>query len=219
MKDCAMSTFYTRAMLREIDDFIVELRHRLERSPHYDSLVEYVAPFVVNRTGKSLADGGLYGGDPSDIRSTIGPNGFADRRYAPNLPSTPEDNEIIHFEACKLLYLLLGELPEFCVRGTTKRRRENLIGSLLDVCEDYLELRGLLPSGEPGLQGAATEEWSAPMTKTEMARRITGRNKVRAREVEPFLAQHGLRHVAGRKFIVRLDTMDANNRRKLESPE
>jgi len=60
-------------------------------------------------------------------------------------------------------------------------------------------------------------EWSAPMSKSEMARRITGRRKARAREVASFLEPHEIKSVGGNKWIVRLDKMDANNRRKLET--
>jgi hypothetical protein len=61
-------------------------------------------------------------------------------------------------------------------------------------------------------------EWSAPMTRTEMARRITGKKKPRPREVDDFLHRHGLEHVSGRKCRVRLDNMDKAMRGRLEEP-
>jgi hypothetical protein len=64
----------------------------------------------------------------------------------------------------------------------------------------------------------ATEAWSAPMSKTEMARRITGKKSPRPREVAAFLEKHGLRHVKGHKWQVRLDTMDDRTRAALERP-
>lgn len=72
--------------------------------------------------------------------------------------------------------------------------------------------------GESPKLPAPQQEWSAPMTRTEMARRITGKKKPRPREVDEFLNRHGLEQVSGRKFRVRLDNMDAATRRKLEAP-
>lgn len=60
------------------------------------------------------------------------------------------------------------------------------------------------------------EEWSSPMTRTEMARRLTGNSKARHREVKHFLQQFGLRHVNGKKYQIRLDKMDAYTRQNIE---
>jgi hypothetical protein len=61
-------------------------------------------------------------------------------------------------------------------------------------------------------------EWCIPMPQIEMARRITGKKRARAREVQAFLRRHGLECVRGNKWKVRLDKMDQDTRRKLESP-
>lgn len=62
-----------------------------------------------------------------------------------------------------------------------------------------------------------SESWSAPMSKREMARRITGKQSARAREVEPALAQYGIKRVGDKKWMVCLDRMDANTRNKIEA--
>ncbi len=63
------------------------------------------------------------------------------------------------------------------------------------------------------------ENRSAPMSKTEMARRITGRTNARLRDVESILEQHDLKHIEGNKWSVRLDGMDAGTRKRLEGAE
>lgn len=63
------------------------------------------------------------------------------------------------------------------------------------------------------------QAWSSPMTRTEMARRITGTKKPRPRDVDVLLRQYGLRSAGGRKWQVRLDTMDGYTRGKIERPE
>ncbi len=62
-----------------------------------------------------------------------------------------------------------------------------------------------------------SEEWSAPMSKREMARRITGKPSARAREVQTVLEQFGIKRIGYKKWIVRLDQMDANTRKKIEA--
>ncbi len=103
-----------------------------------------------------------------------------------------------------------------------------------DCCQRVHSLIGCLtplPSDDeaktPGEKKATTSdgaggeeekpEWSAPMTRTEMARRITGNETPRLRKVQPLLDRFGLDHVEGRNYRVRLDRMDANTRRKIES--
>jgi len=61
-------------------------------------------------------------------------------------------------------------------------------------------------------------EWSAPMTRTEIARRITGRANARPRKVQALLNRYGLQHVAGRMYQVRLDKMESNIRKIVEKP-
>jgi hypothetical protein len=73
------------------------------------------------------------------------------------------------------------------------------------------------PPKTPTQSAAPSEgEWSAPMAKAEMARRITGKANARSREVEALLRRFGLERVAGLKWRVRLDTMDPATRRKIE---
>jgi len=61
-------------------------------------------------------------------------------------------------------------------------------------------------------------EWSAPMTRTEIARRITGRANARPRKVQALLDRYGLQHVSGRMYQVRLDKMESNIRKSIEKP-
>jgi hypothetical protein len=63
-----------------------------------------------------------------------------------------------------------------------------------------------------------SEEWSAPMSKDEIARRVTRNPSARFREVQTFIEEHGLRQVSERKWQVRLDQMDQRNRDNLERP-
>lgn len=72
--------------------------------------------------------------------------------------------------------------------------------------------------GPPPEQAQAEGEWSAPMSKSEMARRIMRDKDARSRKVEALLKRHGLEHIKGKQYRVRLDTMDALTRRKLEEP-
>jgi len=67
----------------------------------------------------------------------------------------------------------------------------------------------------------AGAEFSAPMSLSEMARRITGDPDARPRKVRPLLKRYGLEQVgnSGRLWRVRLETMDAGTRRKIEMPE
>lgn len=67
-----------------------------------------------------------------------------------------------------------------------------------------------------GTDAPVEGEWSAPMTRTEMARRITGDHHARPRKIEGLLKRCGLRHVGGRMFQVRIDTMDSATRKKVE---
>ncbi|HTM55986.1 MAG TPA: hypothetical protein VL175_18305 [Pirellulales bacterium] len=62
----------------------------------------------------------------------------------------------------------------------------------------------------------ALQCWSDPMSKSEMARRITGRNRARYRDVESIVAQHDLRHHGGNKWSVRIDSMAPDLRSKIE---
>ncbi len=59
-------------------------------------------------------------------------------------------------------------------------------------------------------------ELSEPMSKAELARRVFGDNKVRARKVEPLLKQWGVVQHSPLKIRVRLDAMDPHTRAKIE---
>ncbi len=203
---------YTRQLLGEIERFAQEFCERSANQHSYQTLAAFVESFVCSHTAKPLSAGGLFQRDPSDIHRAAKGRGYAD-----NFPNATNAAELLDPLAIRHLRLLLEHIPAFVYAPKTTSQRKDRIEQLRKFCEDYLELRGLFPAGQD--QVIANEEWSAPMTKTEMARRITGKRKARPREVAAFLNQHGLRHVAGRKFIVRLDNMDANNRRKLEEPE
>ena len=78
-----------------------------------------------------------------------------------------------------------------------------------------LQLLDELASQEPDAPAPAAER-CAPMSKAEMARRLTGRPQARGRDVESFLKEHDLQYAEGRKWTVRLDTMDQHSREKLE---
>lgn len=66
--------------------------------------------------------------------------------------------------------------------------------------------------------GTTEGERSAPMTRAEMARRLTDNQHARTRGVKDILKGYGLRQESGQKYTLRLDMMDANTRRKLEKP-
>ena len=61
-------------------------------------------------------------------------------------------------------------------------------------------------------------EWSPPMSKAEIARRITRNNRARFRDVEQMFPEGTLKPLSDRKWAVRLDTLDNNSRRNLETP-
>lgn len=87
----------------------------------------------------------------------------------------------------------------------------------LDDDVTVLRLLDELASREVNETPPAAER-SAPMSKAEMARRLTGRSKARGREIESFLQDHDVQHAEGHKWTVRLDTMDQRSRKKLEQP-
>lgn len=58
-------------------------------------------------------------------------------------------------------------------------------------------------------------EWSAAMSKTEIAKRITGDQHARPRNLKDFWSRLDLDPI-GKKYRIRLDTLDPNTRRKLE---
>ena len=62
-------------------------------------------------------------------------------------------------------------------------------------------------------------EWSIPMSKAEMAKRLTGDPNARSRKVEALLARYGLEQVSPRQWRVRLDKMDMASRAKVEDPK
>ena len=92
----------------------------------------------------------------------------------------------------------------------------NMFGRALLGWADEIEHTSKHPQNA---DAKTNEHWSSPMSKREMARRITGRTNARARDVEPLLEKFGVKPVSDKKWIVRLDEMDANTRQKLESTD
>lgn len=91
------------------------------------------------------------------------------------------------------------------------------IGDVLDHLSRACRAVGVsLPDDAAEAAQQTAEEWSAPMSKDEIARRVTGNPSSRFREVQPFIGEYGLRQVSERKWQVRLDRMDQHNREKLE---
>ena len=62
------------------------------------------------------------------------------------------------------------------------------------------------------------EQWSIPMSKTEMARRLKDDPHARPRQIEEQLKEWGLEEVTPKKFRVRLDLMDDANRKRIQMP-
>jgi hypothetical protein len=70
----------------------------------------------------------------------------------------------------------------------------------------------------PGIDATDAEpEWSVPMSKTELTKRLVRRDGVRPRKVEGFLKkEYGLEHIKGYQWRVRLDKMDPATRKRFE---
>jgi len=70
----------------------------------------------------------------------------------------------------------------------------------------------------PGIDATDAEpEWSVPMTKTELTKRLVKGDRVRPRKVEGFLKEkYGLEHIKGYQWRVRLDKMDPAIRKRFE---
>jgi hypothetical protein len=65
----------------------------------------------------------------------------------------------------------------------------------------------------------ASQEWSAPMSKDELARRYLQKHDARWREIEKTMTgKYEIDQVAARKIRVRLDNMDRLTRQKIERP-
>lgn len=82
---------------------------------------------------------------------------------------------------------------------------------------------GDVPGSIPGASTANGQrvpavEWSEPMSKAELARRIYDGRKNRGRDVNPLLKKYGFEKITKVLIRVRLDQMDAATRRKVESP-
>lgn len=58
-------------------------------------------------------------------------------------------------------------------------------------------------------------EWSVQMSKTELARRLTGEHNARPRKIEALLQRYGAEQVTDRQWRVRLDTMDTATRKRI----
>jgi hypothetical protein len=59
-------------------------------------------------------------------------------------------------------------------------------------------------------------EWSEPMSKAEFAKRMLGRIKARARDIDPIFDSFEKIQVSDKKWMFRLDKLAAATRRKLE---
>ncbi len=75
---------------------------------------------------------------------------------------------------------------------------------------------------DPEIVGdAATEErapeWSVPLAKVEMARRLLQNERARPRQAQELLERYGIRR-EGNKWAVRLDLMDQSSRERLSRP-
>ncbi len=70
----------------------------------------------------------------------------------------------------------------------------------------------------PGIDATDAEpEWSVPMTKTELTKRLVRGDGVRPRKVEGILMEkYGLEHIKGYQWRVRLDRMDPATRKRFE---
>lgn len=70
----------------------------------------------------------------------------------------------------------------------------------------------------PGIDATDAEpEWSVPMTKKELTKRLVGNDKVRPRKFEGILKEkYELEHIGGYQYRVRLDKMDPATRKRFE---
>jgi hypothetical protein len=70
----------------------------------------------------------------------------------------------------------------------------------------------------PGIDATDAEpEWSVPMTKKELTKRLVRGDGVRPRKVEGILKKiYGLEHIEGYQWRVRLDKMDPATRKRFE---
>jgi hypothetical protein len=73
-------------------------------------------------------------------------------------------------------------------------------------------------TGLVGVTGVTIEgEWSIPMTRSQIARKVLGRTNARARDIEILISGWQTQSAGGYKVSVRLDTLPLSTRRKLES--
>lgn len=100
--------------------------------------------------------------------------------------------------------------------ANAKRAYLQSLGALNTVVRGWMS--GPTSEKPADLVPLISEHWSPPMSKTEMARRITNRSSARPRDVETILEQYGIRNVEGNRWTVRLDKMDAATRKRLEAP-
>lgn len=62
-------------------------------------------------------------------------------------------------------------------------------------------------------------EWTPPMSKSEAARRITGRDDARWREVQSMFQSDWINTVGTNKYLFRIDRLDPSSRQKLQKSE
>jgi len=87
---------------------------------------------------------------------------------------------------------------------------------------EFLILKDDAPADSEGTNcrpALTHEEWSIPMSKTAMARKLKDDKHARPRDVESLLAQYGVKQIGPRQFEIRLDQMDVHTRRRFDSSE
>ncbi len=101
-----------------------------------------------------------------------------------------------------------GKLPETCALMLVGNKR----ASALPAKELPEETE---PSSKPP---DPQRPRCAPMTRTEIARRLLNRRKARAREAEGMMSRHGLRQEDGKLYTICVDELDPEAKKRLLKP-
>lgn len=127
---------------------------------------------------------------------------------ARNRPSDPKrvGPQYLKELEVRLIAAGVGEIVE----RMRPRRWSSIESIIANLSSNARKLEAILEECEEG-------EWSAPMSRAEMARRIMEDPKARWRGAEPLVKQYEMREVDN-KLCIRLDNMDSKMRRKLEEP-
>ena len=155
--------------------------------------------------------------------------GFQADLFGDGPPNMPLKAEFYWLQRWSLVVrALAGEFPKRLPQRLGAKRASEKAESVLplrysperwqkriDDDVTVLQLLDELASREQGKPPPAGER-CAPMSKVEMARRLTGRPQARGRDVESLLREHDLQPAEGRKWTVRMDTMDPGSREKLQ---